>query len=168
MRLFIVLCFCLALSSCAKAPPTLTPVGVADWNSLQLVHNLDLIRDLVDAGAKQTPPVFSRDVDVKVATWHKAALQTLLARGSGWKGALTTGLNQLLAQLSPPDREKLTPYVLLINTVLASIATPGPVGDPPMFLAVCAEGCTLTPTQAKRAVDLCAASPACAPLLQGR
>jgi hypothetical protein len=106
--------------TCAKAPPNLSPQGVTDWNTLQIGHDLDLIRDIVDAGAKQTVPVFTRDVDVKVATWHKAAVTTLASRADGWKTALMTGLDQLLASLSQTDRDRLTPYALLIKTVLAS------------------------------------------------
>ena len=123
MRLMIpiLLCLCLSFStSCAHPPPTLTPQGVSDWNTLQIGHDLDLIRDIVDAGAHTSPAIFSRDVDVKVATWHKAAVTTLASRTAGWKAAIQTGVDQLLAALSQGDRDKLTPYALLIKTVLAA------------------------------------------------
>jgi len=105
---------------CAKAPTTLSPVGVADWNTLQIGHDLDLVRDIVDAGTKTSPPVFTRELNVKTATWHKAAVTTLATRPQGWKITIQTGLDQLLASLTPAERDKLTPYALLIKTILAS------------------------------------------------
>jgi len=107
-------------TSCAKAPPSLSPVGVADWNALQLGHNIDLIRDIVDAGTKTTPAVFTRDLNVKVATWHKAAAITLATHSQGWKTTFQTGLDQLLNSLTQAERDKLTPYITLIKTVLAA------------------------------------------------
>lgn len=117
--LFLILCLTIT-ASCAKAPVTLTPQGVIDWNTIQIGHDLDLLRDIVDAGTKTTPAIFTRDADVKVATWHKAAVTTLAVRGAGWQMTIQTGLDQLLLALPQNDRVRLTPYAQLIADILVA------------------------------------------------
>ena len=117
----LLLCLCLVLPSCAKAPATLGPQGISDFNTIQIGHDLDLIRDVAQEASRTTPPVLSHDVAVKVTIWHKAAVQTLATRSTGWKATIQTGLDQLMTTLTQKDKDLLAPYVLLVKTVLASI-----------------------------------------------
>jgi len=106
--------------ACQHAPPSLSPAGQTDWNTLQIGHDLDLLRDIVDAGSQQTPAVFTKELNVKVATWHKDAVTTLAARAQGWRYTLTIGLDRLLAEMPQRDRDKLQPYATLIKAILGS------------------------------------------------
>jgi hypothetical protein len=117
----VVLCLCLVLPSCAKTPASLGPAGITDFQTLQIGHDLDLIRDIAQEASKTSPPVLSRDIAVKVTLWHKAAVQTLASRPQGWKATIQTGLDGVLSTLTEKDRAVLLPYVTLLRTVLASL-----------------------------------------------
>ncbi len=103
---------------CAKAPPQLSPVAATAFQNHQIQRVLDLLRDTAIDGNATTPPVISEPVTRKVVTWHRDALLTLHARAEGWKATLTTGLDELLNDLSAADQQKFTPYVALAKVLI--------------------------------------------------
>jgi len=116
-----VLFFAIGLAGqqgCAKAPPTLSPVGVTAFQNLQIAKALDTVRDIaVDANAT-TPPVLSTSTTRSIVTWHKGALQVLNARSAGWPTTIATSLDAVVGNLPAKERDTLAPYVTLAKTIL--------------------------------------------------
>lgn len=122
MYLSVVVGMLSMTTSCATAPPNLSPQGVIDFQTVQLGKDLDLIRDVAQEASKVTPtPLLSREIAVKVTLWHKAAVTALAARTPNWKQTISTGLEELIKPLSQKDKDILLPYVTLIRSVLAAL-----------------------------------------------
>ena len=123
---FVVACLVGTLwqQACAKAPPSLTPVGVTAFQNLQVLKALDVIRDIAVDGNTTVPPVFTTDTTRKVVTWHKAAITTLNARGAGWPQTLAAGLDGVLSGLPAAEKQTLLPYVTLAKTILQEVSKP--------------------------------------------
>lgn len=107
--------------ACVPPPPSLSPAGVSAYQRLRVQRGLDLIRDTVDDGARATPPVFSRETDVKVARWHRAVITTIHASAGGWKPTVIMALDQLAASLPSPERVQLEVYVTAAKAILAEV-----------------------------------------------
>jgi hypothetical protein len=106
--------------ACAKVPPTVTtPQGKVAWENIQVTKSLDLVRDLAIAATHSG--VIVRSQGLLIVDWHSAAIRTLDARSQGWKASIVTGLDEALKELSPEQRKKFEPYVVLIGTVLAAL-----------------------------------------------
>lgn len=105
---------------CAKLPPTVTtPQGKIAWENIQITKTLDLVRDLaVDAAHSG---IIIRSQGLLVVNWHTAAIKTLDARSLGWKTSITTGLEEALKELSPDQKKRFEPYVVLVRTILATL-----------------------------------------------
>lgn len=110
------------LGGCAKAPPDLTPDASAAFKGTQAVRALDLIRDTAIAANEQVPPLMSTDDTRKVVRYHQSAVKVIQAAPSGWKSTVEAGLDELLKNLSPPDRSRLGPYVTLLKSILQEVA----------------------------------------------
>jgi len=117
--LFIILS--VGLVACQHTPPELTPAASAAFKGTQAVRVLDLIRDTATTANEQVPPLMSTEDTRKVVLYHQSAVKTIQAAPTGWKATVDTGLNELLNNLSPPDRARLGPYAALLKTVLAEV-----------------------------------------------
>jgi hypothetical protein len=106
---------------CAKAPPTLTPVGKTAWQGIQAIRILDTIRDVAIAANAQNPPVLSTDTTRKVVTFHKSAVTVIGSTPGGWKPIVTTSLAQLQKDIPAAEWTKLAPYVVLLQTIIQEI-----------------------------------------------
>jgi hypothetical protein len=106
-------------AGCAKAPPSLSPAGQADFNKTRVVKALDLVRDTaVDAEAAH---VISTDDTRQVVLWHKSAVSVVAGSETGWKGTVTTTLDQVVTHLKPEAQTKLGPYVALLKALIAEV-----------------------------------------------
>lgn len=101
---------------CAPPPPNLTPQASVAFQNTEVLKTLDLIRDLAVDGAHTG--VISRKDALLITDWHTAAIHVLDARNSNYAVQIATGLDQVLAQLSPPVHQRFAPYLTLLRTVL--------------------------------------------------
>lgn len=109
-----------SVSGCAKAPPNLSPAGVAAFNNTRITKGLDLLRDTaIDANA-QTPPLISEATAGKVVRYHKLAI-TALHDGVGSPSTLKQGLDNLVKDLPPRESALLSPYVTLLKAVIDEV-----------------------------------------------
>jgi hypothetical protein len=111
----------LLVTSCAKHPPALTPVGVAAFQRTEVQKNLDLLRDIAQAANAQTPPLISTATTRKVTTYHLSAIRIIHDSAAGWQAAVTTGLDEVLKDVPATERAVLAPYVTLIKAVLTEV-----------------------------------------------
>ena len=104
---------------CAKAPPELSPQGVAAFNALRVGHALDIIRDTaIDAEAQH---LISTDDTRKIVDWHSAAVRTIVAVPDGWKATVLAGLDQLKTDLLPATWARIRIYVDLFLAVVQEV-----------------------------------------------
>lgn len=122
MKRFVLIALLLVTSACVKAPPTLSPAGIAAFNGTRVVKALDILRDVaVDANA-QVPPLLSTATTRKVVTYHESALKTIQAAPSGWVPVVQTGLTEVLKDVPPVEQRQLAPYVSLVKTLIAEVS----------------------------------------------
>lgn len=104
---------------CAKAPPSLSPAGQADFNRTRVVKALDLVRDTaIDAEAAH---VIATDDVRQVVLWHSSAVKVVAVSGTGWKATVTTTLDEALSHTKPVTQSKLAPYVALLKALIAEV-----------------------------------------------
>jgi hypothetical protein len=119
MRWLFVLCLCFSFVSCASAPPSLTPVGVAAFNARRVVKSLDLIRDVaVDAEANK---VLSTDTTRRVVVFHRSSLETIRAVPNGWKSTVLAAIEEVPKNLPDKERMVLAPYLALTKTLILEV-----------------------------------------------
>lgn len=118
----VMLALCLSLAiGCVKTPPNLTPQATIAFKGTQAVKALDLLRDMAIAANAQTPPLLPEDVTRKVVLYHQSTVKVIQAAPGGWKQTAQAGLDELVNNLSPPQRELLSPYVSLIKSILTEV-----------------------------------------------
>lgn len=110
-------------SGCAPPPPNLSPAASAAFTNQRVQKALDIIRDTARDAAAQTPPVIPQATANKVNDWHEAAIKVIHATGSGWQPTVTTSLDELLKNLTPPEQALIGPYVTLAKTLIAQVTT---------------------------------------------
>jgi len=112
----------LALPSCVKAPPSLSPAGQVAFEKTRVIKGLDLLRDFaIDAEAAQ-PQVLSTDTTRKIVQAHQSILRIMDAAGTGWQAVVGTSLETVVNSLSAADRPKVAPYVALVKALLAEVS----------------------------------------------
>lgn len=107
---------------CAKAPPNLSPVGVAAFHAHEVVKVLDLVRDTAIAAEAQNPKLLSTDTTAKVVTWHHSALVTIKTVPYGWQGSVQAGLDEVSKNLPASERSVLGPYLSMARAVIREVA----------------------------------------------
>lgn len=110
------------VSSCAKVPPTLTPVGVKAFQATQAVHVLDLVRDTAIAAEAAQPQLLSTETTRKVVQWHRVAVALAGQTPAGWEATVLSGLTEVERALKPGEREVLAPYLALAKTILMGVS----------------------------------------------
>lgn len=132
----------LTAPGCANNPPAagsptanLSPSGLAAYNATKVVKSLDLLRDIVAEGEKQTPKVFSADTALKVVAYHRQVVRTIGTVPDGWKAVAVQGLTELKGLVPAAEWQRMQPWVALL-TVLYDQFVPGGGGAPdPALLA---------------------------------
>ena len=120
---FLLLPFLLGVEgSCAKAPPSLSPEGVAAFNALRVVRALDVVRDTAIDAEAQVPPLISTANTRTIINFHEAALKTIAAAPGGWKATVLAGLDQLKADILPAAWARIRIYIDLLKVVIAEVA----------------------------------------------
>lgn len=108
--------------ACASTPHGLSLSGASAFHRMQVQTDLNLVRDTAVAASKTDPPLISKATLVKVATFHRSAVITMHAASNGWQASVQTGLDELLRDLPPDEKNLLTPYVLMVKAVLAGVS----------------------------------------------
>jgi len=109
--IFVSLALVALASACRHTPPNLSPAGSLAWKQHEIQKNLDLIRDIAQDGSNVTPTVVSVDDARKITEWHRSAIIVIHDAAAGWLATLTSGLQQLKANLSAAAQQKFGPYI---------------------------------------------------------
>lgn len=116
-RSIAALALVLALTGCAKAPPSLSPTGKAAFQAIQVVHALDVLRDVAIDAEAQKPKLLSTENTRRVLVYQKQVVQTIRAVPEGWKGVAVAGLDQLEHDIPADQWARLKPFVVLLRTL---------------------------------------------------
>jgi hypothetical protein len=118
----LVLCLVLFTPACAQnAPPNLSPAGVVAWQGTKVIKALDVIRDIAVDAEATAPPLLSHATMLKIVAWHKAAITTAHAAPAGWSDVIKASLRSTLDLLTPAERQQLSPYFALAETLLNEV-----------------------------------------------
>lgn len=120
-RKMVVLLLLVSVLACAKTPPNLTPEATVAFKGTQAVKALDLLRDTAISAHAQTPPLLAEDTTRRVVLYHQSTVKIIQASPSGWVPVAQTGLDELVNNLSPPQKDLLGPYLALLKTVLNEV-----------------------------------------------
>lgn len=129
----------LAGAGCGTNPPpagdptaNLSAEGRASYNATKVVKSLDLLRDIVAEGEKQTPKVFSPDTVLKVVAYHRKVVRTIGTVPDGWKAVALQGLDELKGSVPAAEWQKMQPWVSLLTVLYEQLVTGG--GPDPALL----------------------------------
>jgi hypothetical protein len=123
-KLPAVLLACILAGSafgCASAPPNLSPAAHVAFVNTRAIKGLDILRDFAIDANNQQPPIISTATTRKVVLYHESSVKIIDASGSGWRAAVLTGLDELVKEIPANESPKLTPYVILLKTILTEI-----------------------------------------------
>lgn len=118
----LVVAALLAVAACAKAPPSLSPVGVRAFHATRAVAVLDVVRDTAVAAEAATPRLLSTDSARLVVQWHRAAVAAAGATPSGWEATVLSGLDGVERNLTPEEQNVLRPYFSLVKSILREVS----------------------------------------------
>lgn len=121
MKKLLVTLLLVSVVGCAKVPPNLTPAATTAFKGTQVVKALDLLRDTAISANAQNPPLLDTDTTRKVVLYHQSSVKIIQASPSGWVPAVNQGLDEVINNLKPGDRELLRPYATLIKTVINEV-----------------------------------------------
>ena len=124
MRLALAsLIFALALSfGCAnQAPPVLTPQAHVAFYGTQVIHDLDVLRDIIVLAEKSTPQIISTDAARRYIGYHEYAITLVHDAPTGYQAVVQRGLDEYVKSLSAKELVIVAPYVALINAVLQEV-----------------------------------------------
>jgi len=119
--LLVVISFSFVPSSCAKAPPNLSPAGKAAWTNTRVIKILDLLRDTAVSAAAQNPPLIKFADRQRIVLWHEAAIKTIHATSSGWTATVMAPLDDIVRSLGPSEQQLLMPYVTLLKSIVVEV-----------------------------------------------
>jgi hypothetical protein len=105
-------------AGCAKAPPNLSPQANVAFQKTRVIKALDLARDFAIDGEAQVPKVVSTKTTRDIVLWHQSSLKVMQASDTGWVEAVNAGLTEVVNKLEPAEKQKFTPYVVLVQTIL--------------------------------------------------
>ena len=114
MKRLLLIGLLLTVPACAgNAQPQLTAQGQAAVTATEVIKGLDVIRDT----AQLVLPVSSAR---KVTIFHESAVKVIAAAPAGWKPAVLAAFDQLQGDLPSADWIRISPYVTLAKTLIAS------------------------------------------------
>ena len=120
-RLAVAIIALLFASGCAQAPPNLTPEASIAFQAMRAVKVLDLLRDIAIDAHAQVPPLLAETTTRKVVLYHQSTVKIIQASPGGWTAIALSGLDELVNNLSPPDKALLAPYVALVKTIIQEV-----------------------------------------------
>lgn len=109
------------LLGCAKPPPDLTSQAQQAFYKTEALKGLDLLRDFAIAGEATTPKVLLTSTTRDVVETHRSIVLVMRAADAGWREAVATTLDELLARRTDSEKAKFQPYVALVKTLLKEI-----------------------------------------------
>lgn len=110
------------IAGCQKAPPNLTPAGVAAFKGTQAIKALDLLRDTAIAANETEPPLVATSTTRSVVLFHKSAITIIHSTPNGWVPTVQAGLSELSRSLEDRERPHMVPYITLAQTIIAEVA----------------------------------------------
>lgn len=119
----------LLAAACAKAPATLTPVGVLSWQANQAVVAIGTVQHAaiqlndIDRCDPTCVPLLSDANTRLVVDISTAAFNTIRAVPSGWKATTLAALEQMAAGLDTSGRTTLAAYVQTARTIVEGLAS---------------------------------------------
>ena len=117
---YLLLMLALTLApGCSKAPPSLSPAGVADFNATRVIKGLDGLMDVAIAAEAQK--LLTVATTRRVVEYHQVAVKVIAARPAGWSAQVLTGLDGTVATFSPGEQQILSAYVALVKTLLQEV-----------------------------------------------
>lgn len=124
----------LNLAACNKTPPNVTPspVALSAVKATEVVHALDVARDVARTLSQEQPPVISAAAFQKVLAFHESVVSVIGATPNGWKATAQAALIQLQKDLPAADSVRLAPYISLVQTLVDAFV---PASEPDPALA---------------------------------
>lgn len=107
--------------SCAKAPPNLTPQSQIEFNKTRVIKGLDVLRDIAIASNNLTPPQLSTASTRLIVNYHTSAIYLISNNSIGWESKVEALLTEVNKNLNESERTLLSPYIMLLSTVLAEV-----------------------------------------------
>ena len=118
----------LLFTGCAKAPPTLTPVGARAWQANEAVLAINVLQSAAIGLNKiqvcppdPCHPLLSDANTRIVGNTATSARNTIDAAPAGWKLTAQAALNQIAMQLDAAGRTQLAAYLTAANSVVAAL-----------------------------------------------
>jgi hypothetical protein len=108
-------------SSCAKAQPQLSPAGQAAVTGTQVIKALDVVRDFVVDGNRQSPPLFTHAETLSVVNTHESIVKAIAAVPNGYQALANATLDTLQASLPSATWARIAPYITLVRSLIAGI-----------------------------------------------
>lgn len=105
---------------CAKAPPTLSPPGVAAFNALRVGHAVDIVRDTA-TDAEVQKLISTADTRL-IVDWHSAVVKTIAAVPGGWKATVLAAIDQLKTDILPAAWQRIAIYIDLLKAIIKEVA----------------------------------------------
>jgi len=121
-RLTLIPILTVLWAGCAPPPPNLTPEATQAFKATRVIKALDILRDAaIDANA-QTPPLMPEATTRRVVLYHQSSVKIIQATADGWVPTVLAGLTELEANLAPPEKALLGPYIALAKTIIQEVA----------------------------------------------
>lgn len=128
-RWFAAVCAALVLSGCAaKAPASLSPIGVRAWQANEAVLTLGQVQktaiglNAIQKCDNAAPPVCGPILSDKntrvVIDAVEAGVKSIQQLPSGWRASTTTALANVRAQLDTAGKTNLSAWLAVVDTFL--------------------------------------------------
>lgn len=122
LLLSLVLVPALLFTSCAKAPPELSPTGKADFYKTRVVKALDELRDTAIAAEANKPQLLSTADTRIVVEAHQSILRTIQAsEDASWNLTAQAAVKEARDRLTAAGKTQLAPYFALALTLLQEV-----------------------------------------------
>jgi hypothetical protein len=127
MRYVLLVLLVLSLG-CAKAPPTLTPVGARAWQANEAVLAINQLQTAAIGLNKiqvcppdPCHPLLSEANTRLVGNTATSARDAIDVAPAGWKATAQAALTMIAAQLDAAGKQTLAAYLTAANAVITSI-----------------------------------------------
>jgi hypothetical protein len=128
IALALLLAIALPVAGCAKKAPATSPAALSAVKATEVVHALDVVRDVAQTLSNEQPAIISAKSFQAVLTAHAAIVAVIGAAPNGWKATADAVLVQLQKDLPPADAVRLSPYLSLVQALVDAFipAAPAP------------------------------------------
>jgi hypothetical protein len=124
----LVLALVLSSAACAaKAPPSLSPVGVRSWQANEAVLAFGVVQSAaiglngVTICDPTCRPALSDANTRRVIQIVRDTVQTIDVTPAGWQALASTGLMKLEHELDAAGHTKLTPYLVAARAAIGAL-----------------------------------------------